>query len=142
MRSILLAFSLLVAVSGIALADTMVAGDWRADLGQGVSIDMNVTPKGDWSSETRQGNQVVRRMHGTYKQSQSGDGSGTLVFTPIGSVMGNGNDKVETDQYQITESGEFDLRTSPNGVMSIAARCIAARSSVRSGAAPPIISNH
>lgn len=117
MRSIILAFSLLVAVSGIALADATVAGDWRAELGQGVRIDMNVTPDGDWSSETRQGNQVVRRMHGTYQQSQSGDGSGTLVFTPVGSSVGNGNDKVETDQYQMADNGRALRLTSEGDTM-------------------------
>ena len=114
MRSILLAFFLSVAVSGIALADATVAGDWRADLGQGVRIDMNVTSSGGWSSETKQGNQIVRRMHGTYKQSQAGDRSGTLVFTPIGTSAENGNDKVETDQYQMAESGR-ELRLTSEG---------------------------
>src|SRR5689334_2934476 len=72
LRSILLAFSLLVAVCSVALADPIVAGDWRADLGQGVRIDMNVTPDGNWSSETIEGNRLVRKMRGTYQQSQSG----------------------------------------------------------------------
>jgi hypothetical protein len=75
---------------------------------------MNVTPNGDWSSETRQGNQIVRRMHGTYKQSQSGDGSGTLVFTPVGSLAGSDNDKVETDQYKMADSGR-ELRLTSEG---------------------------
>jgi hypothetical protein len=114
LRFILLALSLLVAGCGVALADSTVAGDWRADLGQGVRIDMNVTPNGDWSSETRQDNQLVRRMHGTYKQSQSEHQSGTLVFTPVETSAGTGSAQVETDQYQMADNGQ-ELRLTSGG---------------------------
>lgn len=114
LRSILLAFSLLVAVCSVALADPTVAGDWRADLGQGVRIDMNVTPDGNWSSETREGNRLVRKMRGTYQQSQSSVRSGELVFTPIQTSSGNDGAKVETDQYQMAENGR-ELRLTSEG---------------------------
>jgi len=95
------------------MADTHVAGDWRADLGHGVSIDMNVTPDGNWSSETRQSNRVVRKMRGTYKQSASDDQSGTLIFTPTGTSTGS-SAQVETDEYQLGQGGR-ELRLTSEG---------------------------
>ncbi len=75
---------------------------------------MNITPNGDWSSETRQSNRLVRKMSGTYKQSSAGDASGTLVFTPMETSAGSGSGEVETDQYQIAGNGR-ELRLTSDG---------------------------
>jgi hypothetical protein len=114
LRYILPALSLLIAVCGVALADATVAGDWHADLGQGVRIDMTVTPNGDWSSETRQNNRLVRKMSGTYQQSRSGDQAGTLVFKPTETSAGSGSAQIETDRYELVD-GRGELRLTADG---------------------------
>jgi len=114
LRYILPAFSLLIAICGVALADATVAGDWRADLGQGVRIDMTVSPDGDWSSETRQNNRLVRKMSGSYKQSRSGDLAGMLVFTPTETSAGSSSAQIETDRYQLVD-GRGQLRLTADG---------------------------
>jgi hypothetical protein len=103
LRTFLLASLLSVGLAGTAFADASVAGDWRADLGEGVAINMNVTPDGHWSSETLQNNKVVRQMRGDYRQTRQGNDNGTLVFRPTQSSKGEA--QVETDQYQLSENG-------------------------------------
>jgi hypothetical protein len=78
-----------------------VAGNWRADMGDGVIINMNVTPDGSWSSETSQNNSVVRQMKGTYTQKKTNDTSGVLVFKPTQAKTKRGKVSTETDQYEL-----------------------------------------
>ena len=107
LRAFLLAALLTTTVSAAAFADASVAGDWTADAGGAVVINMNIKPDGGWSSETRQKSKVVRQMQGTYKQTQASDGSGTLVFTPTKSaVKSGGKAQVETDKYELASDGK------------------------------------
>lgn len=91
-----------LAAGGTALADESVAGNWHADMGDGVVINMNVTPNGSWSSETAQNNSVVRQMKGTYTQKKTSDTSGVLVFKPTQAKAKSGKVVTETDQYELS----------------------------------------
>lgn len=115
LRTILLASLLSVGLAGAALADASVAGDWRADLGGGVAINMNVTPDGHWSSETLQKDKVVRQMSGDYRQTRSRDDAGTLVFKPTHSSSGKA--QVETDRYRLSDNGGTMRLTSGGDTM-------------------------
>jgi hypothetical protein len=106
LRTLLLATLLSIATSAVALADADVAGTWRANLGNGVTVDMNVTADGKWSSQTSQRRKVVTQMKGTYEQQPSNSTAGTIVFTPTQSSGPNGSAQVETDQYEIAENGK------------------------------------
>jgi hypothetical protein len=97
------------AISAAAHADEGVAGDWRAEVGSGVVINMNVTPDGNWSSETLQRTKVVRQMKGTYKQTAASDHTGTLVFTPTQAKVTSGKVHPEIDKYEITGDGKLKL---------------------------------
>jgi hypothetical protein len=59
---------LLFAVPSLAVADEAVAGKWKADLGSGVIVNMDVSVDGKWKSETVQEDKVVANMTGDYKQ--------------------------------------------------------------------------
>ena len=106
LRTLLLATLLSIATSAVAFADADVAGIWRANLGHGVTVDMNVTADGKWSSQTSQRRKVVTQMKGTYEQQPSNSTAGTIVFTPTQSSGPNGSAQVETDQYEIAENGK------------------------------------
>ncbi|HYZ21043.1 MAG TPA: hypothetical protein VE690_02695 [Rhodopila sp.] len=97
-----LAAAFLAAAGGTALADESVAGNWHADMGDGVVINMNVTPDGSWSSETSQNKSVVRQMKGTYTQKKTNDTSGVLVFKPTQAKAKSGKVVTETDQYELS----------------------------------------
>lgn len=114
MRALFFAAALSVAISGAALADQTVSGDWHANLGDEVAINMNVTPSGEWSSETLHKNQVVRRMRGTYKQMTSGNGTGTLIFTPTQATVEGGKVEIETDKYELAGDGK-ELKLTSSG---------------------------
>ncbi len=100
-----------------ALADESVAGSWHANLGSGVTINMNVTPNGGWDSQTYQKARVVREMKGTYKQEVSKDGTGTLVFTPTQASVKSGTVHKETDKYELAEDGKQLKLTSGGDTM-------------------------
>lgn len=102
MRSLVVAAALTLGLASAALADETVAGTWHADMGNGVVINMNVAPDGNWSSETSQNSNVVRQMKGTYTQKKSSDTSGVLVFKPTQAKAKTGNVHTETDQYELT----------------------------------------
>ena len=101
MRSLVVAAALTLGLCGAALADDSVAGTWHADMGNGVVINMNVSPDGSWSSETSQNNNVVRQMKGTYTQKKSSDTAGVLVFTPTQAKAKSGKVTTETDKYEL-----------------------------------------
>ena len=102
MRAHVLAALLIVSVSGAALADESVSGAWRADMGDGVVINMSVSPDGNWNSETSQNSKVVRQMQGTYTQKKSNDTAGVLVFKPVKATTRNGKVTTETDRYELS----------------------------------------
>lgn len=114
MRAFILAALFSIPISTAALADENVAGNWHADLGSGIAINMNVTPDGGWSSETLQKGQVVRKMQGTYKQMPSGHDAGTLVFIPTQATVKSGSVKPETDKYDLADNGK-ELRLTSGG---------------------------
>jgi hypothetical protein len=115
MRALFLAAAFSLATATAALADDSVAGHWRADLGDNVTMDMNVTPDGKWNSETHQGNQTVRRMSGTYTQRQpSGDKPGELVFRPTTASGGKRRAATERDSYTLANNGQ-ELRLTSGG---------------------------
>jgi len=115
MRALILAAAFSLATATVALADESVAGHWKADVGDNVTMDMNITPTGKWDSQTHQGNQTVRRMTGTYTQKQpSGDKPGELVFKPTRASGGNRRAAVERDSYTIGNDGQ-ELRLTSGG---------------------------
>lgn len=112
MRAFVFAILFMIATSTVALADASVSGNWRADVGDDVSINMNVSPDGSWSSETQQHNKAVRQMKGTYTQKQSNDHTGVLVFTPTQATTKSGKAHKETDKYELAKDGsELKLTT-------------------------------
>lgn len=117
MRAFFLAAFLSVAFGAAAFADESVAGNWLADLGGGVTITMNVSADGSWSSETRQKKQVVRQMKGTYTQTPEKDGAGTLVFTPTQAKVAKGKVQVETDKYELAGDGKMLKLTADGDTM-------------------------
>ena len=117
MRALFFAALFAVSISMAAVADESVSGSWRANLGSGVIINMNVTADGGWSSETLQRNRVVRQMKGTYKQMPSNDGMGTIVFTPTQAAVQGGNVEPETDQYEMAQNGKQLKLTSGGDTM-------------------------
>jgi hypothetical protein len=117
MRRLLLAGLVSLATSTAAFADASVAGAWHATLGSGVAIDMTITADGGWTSQTLQKKAVVRRMKGTYTQTQSGADAGTLVFTPTEVSGGDGQAQTETDQYKLADNGRRLSLTSDGDTM-------------------------
>jgi hypothetical protein len=117
LRALLLAALFSVAVNAAAFADESVSGDWHANLGGGVSINMTVAPDGGWSSETLQRNEVVRQMRGTYKQTPSDNGTGTLVFVPTQATVQSGKVQTETDKYELAGDGKQLKLTSDGDTM-------------------------
>jgi hypothetical protein len=117
MRALIMAALFTVASGAAALADDSVAGNWHANLGSRITIDMTVTPDGNWSSETQQKSQVVRQMKGTYKQEPAGPGTGTLVFTPTSSEVKTGTVETEVDKYQLASNGKQLKLTSKGDTM-------------------------
>jgi hypothetical protein len=99
-----------------ALADEAVAGKWKADLGSNVTIEMDVSADGQWSSKTSQGDAVVAQMAGTYRQTKKSPTAGSLVFTPTQSetTAQHGGSKVERDTYKLTKDGE-EMRLTSGG---------------------------
>ncbi len=101
----LLLCGLLAASPSLAFADTSVAGQWEADLGDNVKIAMDVLADGHWSSQTVQGDKVVAAMSGTYTQKKRNDTSGTLVFKPAQSHVSaqHAAPTVEYDTYSLQD---------------------------------------
>jgi hypothetical protein len=92
----------------LALADASVAGHWKADLGDNVRIEMNVSPDGRWSSETAKSDTPIAQMEGTYRQKVKSPTSGDLTFIPMKAhvTSRHGTPKVEHDTYQLSDNGE------------------------------------
>ena len=92
----------------LALADEAISGQWRADQGHGVLINMDVLADGHWFSQTIQGDKVVAELAGTYEQTPKDDASGKIVFTPLKSKVTeeHGAAKVETDNYKLMNGGK------------------------------------
>ena len=105
MRPIICAGLLSLVVTGTAMASSDLAGEWRDDLGHGFTIDRTLTPDGHWSSEVRQQNDVLREIEGTYEQQASGEGQGTIVFTPT-EAAGGVVARTETDRYWLGQDGQ------------------------------------
>jgi hypothetical protein len=103
----------------LALADEHIAGQWRADLGHGVLINMDVLADGHWFSQTIQNDKVVAELAGTYEQAPTNDTSGKIVFTPLKSKVTkeHGAAKVEDDTYALTDDGKTLLLTSAKETM-------------------------
>ena len=114
-----LLFAGLLAIPHLALADATVAGQWEADLGSNVKIAMNVSEDGNWSSQTVQGNDVVAKMSGTYRQAAKSKSSGTLVFTPTSAqaTAQHGAPSVERDTYTVSHDGQVLRLTSGRDTM-------------------------
>jgi hypothetical protein len=91
----------------LAMADESISGQWRADVGHGVLISMDVLADGHWLSQTVQNNKVVAEMAGTYEQTKTNATSGKLVFTPVKSktTAEHGAAKVEDDTYTLADRG-------------------------------------
>lgn len=114
MRAILWAALSSMVVITPALADASVAGHWRMNMGSGVAMTMDVTPDGNWSSETRQHNHVVRHLRGTYEQTNAAHDKGTIVFKPSHASARQGSAETETDTYELTRHGK-ELRLTSEG---------------------------
>src|SRR5690349_18523080 len=117
--SVLVGLALLV--PALAFADETVAGKWRADVGhagnQPITIEMNVTPDGQWDSQTNQGAQAVAKMKGTYQQKTKSPTSGSLVFTPTQGQTQHGKPQVEHDNYRVVDNGRTLRLTSMGDTM-------------------------
>jgi hypothetical protein len=92
----------------LALADEHIAGQWRADEGHGVLINMDLLADGHWVSQTIQDDKVVAEIAGTYEQTPTDDAVGKIVFTPLKSKVSkeHGAAKVEADTYTLTDGGK------------------------------------
>lgn len=113
MRALALTAALVSLAATSAFADATVAGHWKADMGHGVTVDMNVTPDGRWSSDTWQHKRRVREMAGTYTQTPpSNSRPGEMVFTPT--TASAGSKDVETDTYTLSDNGQ-DLGLTSGG---------------------------
>jgi len=107
MRRLVLA-AVLAMTPMLAMADESISGQWRADMGRGVLIVMDVLVDGHWFSQTVQHDKVVAEMAGTYDQTKASDTAGKLVFTPVTSKTSpeHGTAKVETDDYTLSKDGK------------------------------------
>ena len=103
----------------LALADEHIAGQWRADLGHRVLINMDVLADGHWVSQTIQDDKVVAELAGTYEQAPKNDTSGKIVFTPLKSKVTaeHGAAKVEEDTYTLSDDGKTLILTSGKETM-------------------------
>jgi hypothetical protein len=117
MRTALILFTL--AAAAPAFADENIAGYWRADLGDDVTIEMNVSPAGQWNSETAKGAEPIAQMAGKYRQTVEGPNTGKLVFIPTQSHVTSlhGAPKVEYDTYRLTGDGQVLQLTSAGDTM-------------------------
>jgi hypothetical protein len=95
-------------IPGLAFADASVAGYWRADLGDGVSIEMNLSPNGQWNSVTHRGSERLAELAGKYSQKVRSSDSGNLVFVPTKSYVTaeHGAAVVEHDRYILSRDGQ------------------------------------
>jgi hypothetical protein len=100
----------------LAVADESISGQWRADVGHGVLISMDVLADGHWFSQTVQNNTVVAEMAGTYDQTKTDKAGGKLVFTPVNSKTSadHGAAKVEEDTYTLSGGGKI-MKLTTNG---------------------------
>ncbi len=100
----------------LVLADQSVAGYWKADLGDGVTIDMNMTADGQWDSHTDKDGKVIAEIVGKYKQTIQSPTTGKLVFTPSQShvTSAHGAPSIEYDAYELSADKE-ELRLTSAG---------------------------
>lgn len=99
----------LLSAPSIVLADQTIAGDWKADLGSNVEINMKMSADGQWSSVTLQDNKTIAKMDGTYEQTAETSTKGKLVFTPTSGSKENGTPEVEHDAYELTDAKILSL---------------------------------
>jgi hypothetical protein len=118
MRSLLFLAALAISPT-VALGDETISGQWSADQGHGVLINMDVLADGHWFSETIQDNKVVAELAGTYEQTPTDDASGNIVFTPLKSkvTQEHGTAKVETDTYKLSDGHKTLTLTSGSETM-------------------------
>lgn len=108
-RTLLAAAIPFALVPALAMADETIAGQWQANLGDGVMISMDVLADGYWTSQTIQNDKVVATMAGRYEQTRRNASAGVLVFKPSQSHShaseAHGAPKVETDRYTLRDHG-------------------------------------
>lgn len=105
-RALLVA--VLVLTPMLAMADESISGQWRANLGHGVIIAMDVLADGYWTSQTVENDKVVAEMAGSYEQKKTSATAGTLVFTPVKAktTTEHGAAEVEHDKYALEHGGK------------------------------------
>lgn len=106
-------------IPSLAFADQSIAGKWRANLASHVTIEMNVSPDGNWDSQTLQNGSSIARMSGTYRQTRKSGTTGTLVFTPTQAqtTAQHGATTVERDVYSLSNHGQVMRLTSGGDTM-------------------------
>ena len=121
MRSTVIALVALVLAGSpaIARADDSVAGAWKANVGDGVTIDMNVAPDGQWQSTTAKGGDTVAQMAGTYRQKVRSSTSGNLTFIPSKAEVTkqHGAATIEYDSYTLSKDGQVMHLTASGDTM-------------------------
>ncbi len=105
--------------STLARADEAISGQWEADQGHGVLINMDVLADGHWFSQTIQDKKVVAELAGTYEQTRQNDMAGKIVFTPVNAktTAAHGAATVEVDTYKLTDHGKVLTLTSGTDTM-------------------------
>lgn len=110
---------LMILCPTLAVADASVAGYWQADLGDKVTIEMNVTSDGQWNSETAKNGLTIAQMAGKYQQTVRSPITGNLVFVPTQShiTSQHGAPQIEHDTYRLSDSGDVLNLTSSGDTM-------------------------
>jgi len=106
-----------MAIPGLALADANISGQWRANLGHGVIINMDVLADGHWASQTIQDSKVVAEMAGTYEQTAKTDTTGHITWTPLKSKVtaDHADASIESDDYVLGKDGKTLKLTTADG---------------------------
>jgi hypothetical protein len=109
----------LTVLPGFAYADASVAGYWTSDLGNGVTIEMNLGEDGQWNSTTAKANETIAEMAGKYQQQVRSPTSGRLTFVPSQAhvTSQHGAPKIEHDTYQLSGDGRVLSLTASGDTM-------------------------
>jgi hypothetical protein len=109
----------LTVLPGFAYADASVAGYWTSDLGNGVTIEMNLGEDGQWNSTTAKANETIAEMAGKYQQQVRSPSSGRLTFVPSQAhvTSQHGAPKIEHDTYQLSGDGRVLSLTASGDTM-------------------------
>jgi hypothetical protein len=104
---------------GFAFADASVAGYWAADLGDRVTIEMNLGEDGQWNSTTAKANETIAEMAGKYQQQVQSPTSGRLIFVPSQAhvTSQHGAPKIEHDVYRLSSDGRVLSLTASGDTM-------------------------